>query len=239
MSMLSDVRYITVYRHRQPGARRARVTLTLVGLVALGMLIQSMLGVEGNQQLANSYGVTAGSWDWLAPHSYLTLVTFPFLHGNALHYLSNAIMLLLVGVVVESRLRGWVLLALWLTGSALSALAHVVLFPDLNLPLIGASGGIAVLLGVALVVCRDVHLPLRLGRVSCAIPLWGVLLAWAALQLYQFVQHGLLSNGPPAVAYWSHLAGFVFGALALAALHIGAPALARRAPLPQSISIGD
>lgn len=223
----------------QFSAPQAPVTLCLAGLVAIGMLIESLAGVDGAQRLVNTYGVSAGSWDWRAPHDYLTLITYAFLHGSALHYLGNVLVLLLVGIVVETRLRGWAMLGLWCAGSAVAALAHVLLFPELNTPLIGASGGVAVLLGTALILRRDVRLPLRLGRLGFALPLWVVLLSWAAVQLFLVIRVGLFSEAAPVVAYWSHLAGFAFGALALVIINRVAPALPRRAPVEQPTFSGD
>jgi membrane associated rhomboid family serine protease len=220
-------------------APQAPVTLCLAGLVAIGMLIESLLGVDGAQRLVDTYGVTAGSWDWHSPHDYLTLVTHAFLHGSALHYLGNVVVLLLVGIVVETRLRGWAMLTLWLAGSALSALAHVLLYPEPTSTLVGASGGIAVLMGTALILRRDVRLPLRLGPLSLVLRLWAVLLAWVAVQLYLLIRLTVLSDAAPVVAYWSHLAGFAFGALVFLLVNRLAPRLPRRAPVAQPTFRGD
>jgi membrane associated rhomboid family serine protease len=236
---MRDAAWFRIPDTRRVSAPQAPVTLILAGLIAGVMLIESLLGAEGVQRLANAYGVSAGNWDWQAPRSYLTLVTYAFLHGSAIHYVGNVLVLLLAGIVVEARLRGWAMLALWLSGSAMAGLAHVVVYPAMHTPLLGASGGVAVLLGAALILRRDARLPLRLGTVRCAIPLWVVLLVWAGLQLCLVIRLSLLADAPPAVAYWSHLAGFVFGALAFVVMNRVAPALPRRAPLAQPAANGD
>jgi membrane associated rhomboid family serine protease len=66
-----------------------------------------------------------------------------------------------------------------------------------------------------------------------------VLLVWAGLQLCLVIRLSLLADAPPAVAYWSHLAGFMFGALAFVVMNRVAPALPRRAPLAQPAANGD
>jgi membrane associated rhomboid family serine protease len=131
------------------------------------------------------------------------------------------------------------MLALWIAGSAIAALAHVLLYPSLGTPLLGASGGVAVLLGVAMILRRDVRLPLRLGPVSMAIPLWAVLLTWATLQLYLFIKVSLITDAAPAVAYWSHVAGFGFGALAVLVMNRFFPATPHQALAAEPAFAGD
>lgn len=215
------------------------MTLSLVVLIVAVTFAMSVLSLDERQHVANTFGITGARWDWLSPLSYMTLVTYAFLHGSALHYFGNTLMLLLVGVVVEARVGRWTMLGIWITGSALAGLAHLALLPSLGIPLIGASGGVAALLGVALVAGRDVRLPGRIGRLAFVIPLWAPLSLWAAMQVYMFVVRGLLAETPAATAYWSHVAGFAFGAGAIVAVRMITRAAPTPVPARESLTIGD
>ena len=110
------------------------VTFGLVLLVCLGMIVQLLAGIEHRQQLADMFGVHAQNWNWLAPQSYLTLLTNSFLHGSATHFIGNVSILLLLGVVVEKRVNRYAFIAAWFVSSVIAGLAHVLLFPDVTAP---------------------------------------------------------------------------------------------------------
>jgi membrane associated rhomboid family serine protease len=238
MRNLAAMRVLT-FSSRGAHRRRPIITLGLVLLIVAITFAMSVLSLDERQHVANTFGITGARWDWLSPLSYLTLITYAFLHGSTLHYFGNTLMLLLVGVVVEARVGRWTMLGIWITGSALAGLAHLALLPSLGIPLIGASGGVAALLGVALVACRDVRLPVRIGRLAFVIPLWAPLSLWAAMQVFMFVVRGLLAETPAVTAYWSHVAGFAFGVIAIAALRVAPRANSASLPVRESVTIGD
>ena len=229
----------TLTRNSEGARRRPILTFSLVLLIVAATLAMSLLSLDERQQVANMLGISGARWDWSSPLSYLTLITYAFLHGSAIHYLGNTLMLLLVGVVVEARVGRWTMLTVWITGGALAGVAHLALLPSLEVPLIGASGGIAALLGIALIAARDVRLPLRIGWLSFVLPLWAPLSLWAAMQVYLFVVHGLLAETPAATAYWSHVAGFAFGAGIIVVLRAFTRTDPAPVPVREQLSIGD
>jgi len=237
--MRSAANTYTLKRSSKVARRRPILTFSLVLLIVAATLAMSLLSIDQRQQVANTLGISGARWDWPSPLSYLTLITYAFLHGNAIHYLGNTLMLLLVGVVVEARVGRWTMLTVWISGSALAGLAHLALLPSLDIPLIGASGGVAALMGIALIAARDVRLPVRVGRLNFALPLWALLSVWAAMQVYLFIVSGLLTETPSATAYWSHVAGFAFGAGVIVVLRTFTDADPAPVPVREQLSIGD
>lgn len=161
----------------------------------------------------------------------LSAVTATFLHANLAHLAVNMLFLWVFGNNVEDRLGHVRFLLFYLAGGAASTLAFAVLNADALVPLIGASGAIAAILGAYLIlfprarVHAYVPFPLYLLalvlpgiRISSfwlifaivAMPAWVLLGGWFALQLVASGQ--TMATG---VAYEAHAAGFVAGVLLL------------------------
>ncbi len=102
----------------------------------------------------------------------------------------------------------------------LAGLAHWAVYPDSILPLLGASGAIAALMGAVAVACPSAQVNLfgffgplfAASMKSVAVPAGTVLLVWFIYQSFMF----FLASGPDGVAWVTHLAGFAVGALAAA-----------------------
>jgi membrane associated rhomboid family serine protease len=161
----------------------------------------------------------------------VTLVTSMFLHANVWHLLGNMLFLFVFGDNVEDRLGSVRYLLFYLGGGAIAAMAYVLLQPGSPLPLIGASGAVAAILGAYLVmhphakVLTYVPFPLYLlalliprARIQAwflifaivRLPAWLLLGGWLA---YQFV--AIRDPAAGNVAYEAHIAGFVVGMVAI------------------------
>lgn len=137
-----------------------------------------------------------------------------FLHGGWIHLLGNLAFLAVFGDDVESRLRGKRFLLLYFGSGFVASAAEIAVNPRSPLPLIGASGAIAGVLGAFLVLFPKaklqgvlplgcILLPMR-SRAFLFLPFWFL------LQLY-----GALAAPPGSavggVAWYAHLAGFAAG----------------------------
>jgi membrane associated rhomboid family serine protease len=140
---------------------------------------------------------------------YLALVASMFLHGSPEHLFGNLLFLWVFGNDIEHRWGRWRYLALYVLGGIVASLAHVLSDPSSTVPMIGASGAIAAVMG-AYLVCYPAN------RVKTIIffgfvllrkvkALW-LLLTWLALQL-------LLIPGDSGIAWAAHVGGFLFGIL--------------------------
>jgi membrane associated rhomboid family serine protease len=164
---------------------------------------------------------------------YLGLVTSQFLHGGWLHLLGNMLFLWVFGNNIEDRLGRFRFLPFYLLCGALAAGAQALADPDSDVPLIGASGAIAGILGAYLVLFP------RAGIWTIVLPFFFLpfkIPAWVWLAIYMALQFLLLGSSDPSgqggVAYWAHIGGFVVGMLLVRPFLTGRPPPGRPAPVP-------
>ena len=125
----------------------------------------------------------------------LTLVSAPFLHAGLGHLALNMVCLAAIGPVVERQIGWWRFLLVWVAACSGGAMVHAVLHASSMAPLIGASGGVAGLVGVLLLS----------GPAGLAA---GCL--WVAIQMVELLFSDATAYGPQ-VAWAAHLGGFGVG----------------------------
>ncbi|HEX2272653.1 MAG TPA: rhomboid family intramembrane serine protease [Acidimicrobiales bacterium] len=145
---------------------------------------------------------------------YLAALVSMFLHGGLLHLGGNMLFLWVFGNNIEDRLRPWWYVAFYLAGGIVATLAHVVLDPDSTVPVVGASGAIAAVMGAYLVLFPN-------APILSIVPIFflGFFTEISAKWLlgFWFVSQFFLSPNS-GVAWAAHVGGFVFGALVALAL---------------------
>lgn len=141
-----------------------------------------------------------------------TMFSSLFIHGGWVHLLGNLLFLWVFGEALEDDL-GWArFLGFYLFCGFFAGLVHALAASRLTVPLIGASGAIAGLLGAYLVrfpqapVQSLVYLGVTFRVLSVPAFVW--LGLWLVLQFY-----GLRQGG--AVAWFAHLGGFLTGLLTI------------------------
>ncbi len=122
------------------------------------------------------------------------------------------------GIKVEQRLAWFGTVLVFLLGGALANLIVALRLPELSAPIIGASGAVSAVVGAYLGLFPRRHiglfLPLGLYLQFARVPALFVIGSWFTLQLL-YTAFGPINA---AVAWWTHLAGFVLGiSFALAA----------------------
>jgi membrane associated rhomboid family serine protease len=149
----------------------------------------------------------------LAP--LMTTVTSMFVHGGFWHIAGNMLYLFIFGAAVEYRLGALRYLIFYFAAGIAAALATVWIAPESSVPVIGASGAIAGVLGAYFILYPRGRiltiLPIFIFIQFVEIPAVIYLLFWFAVQLYA----GLEQSGGAApmggVAWWAHVGGFMFG----------------------------
>ena len=164
-------------------------------------------------------------WQQLLELRAARLVTAIFFHADWLHLTGNLLFLIVFGVSAERALGSWRFLAMFVIGGALANLIGALTLAGTNAPIIGSSGAVSAVVGAYLALFPRARLglvlPLGVFLEFVRIPAPLLIGFWAALQLlFTYV-------GPAfgAVAWWTHIAGFLIGIL-LALL--SKPAIARR-----------
>ncbi len=209
--MLIPVRIYVDYREDYPA------TLSLIGINFLLLIPVLLTSCEGLASLFNAYGLVPGS---PRPHQFISHM---FLHGGIIHFAFNMLFLWLFGKVVESIFGHGRFLLFYFGGGLAAALSQLAICHvtgvALEIPMVGASGAIAAVLGVFLVRYYFVKIEMRwffffffFFRIYTFH-----LRAWVFLLLLWFIPQlifGLLSWGYcTGVAFWAHIGGFLFGAI--------------------------
>ncbi|HHI80171.1 MAG TPA: rhomboid family intramembrane serine protease [Planctomycetes bacterium] len=168
----------------------------------------------------HSQGGFAPLWkDSLRP-----LFSSMFLHAGPMHLLGNMVFLWVYGDNVELRLgRLRFLLFYFLCGLAAAGF-HLAFESGKAVPVVGASGAIAGVLGAYLLLFPKAHVlmlvPVFFFITFIELPAWALLLSWFALQLPP-VQGLLGFLEVHGVAYWAHVGGFAAGCLLLPLFLLG------------------
>ncbi len=161
-----------------------------------------------------------------------TLVTSVFIHTSWLHLLFNLAFLGAFAPRVEEDLGRTGLLGVFLGSAALGGIAHVLLVPNLTVPSIGASGGVAGVLGAHLLLAPLARVRVLVGPVPVRLPTWFALLLWVGPQLFLTAVVLRRAEYPAAVSYEVHVTGFLLGLLVAGAVLLRRPDL-RRWRFPQ------
>ena len=201
-------------RDHNPSGRVPYVTYLLLAVNVLVFL--SYAGVMQNERLINGIFYT---WAMIparisAGDGAYTLVTSMFMHGGLLHLIGNMLFLYIFGDNIEDTLGHWRFLGFYLAAGILAGFAQLLTEPYSQVPMVGASGAIAGIMGAYLLLFPkakvDVMLVLIVFFRIIPIPAWIMLAVWFAMQF----AGGIGSEaGTGGVAYWAHAGGFVAGML--------------------------
>ncbi|MBY5932007.1 rhomboid family intramembrane serine protease [Tateyamaria omphalii] len=161
----------------------------------------------------------------------LTLLTSMFLHGGWLHLGGNMLFLYIFGDNVEDEMGHGKFLGFYLASGLAAGLIHILSAPGSVVPVVGASGAIAGVMGAYLLLFPKARIDILLILIIIfrvfPIPAWIMLALWFGMQFI-----GGVGSDPNAggVAYWAHAGGFVAGVLLTIPLwlRLGGPGFWRR-----------
>lgn len=135
---------------------------------------------------------------------FLALFTSMFLHGGVAHVLFNMWFLWIFGNNVEEAYGHLGYLLLYLVGGLAATGAYIIMNQEATVPLVGASGAIAVTMGAYAVLFPGHRVLSFVGWFLVPVPAALFLIFWFVAQF------GLGGTG---VAWEAHAGGFVFGGL--------------------------
>ena len=195
------------FADENPSSRTPVLTWLLIAINVLVFLFQLSLG-PSNQALINEFGVRPSTFsDFTNLH---TIITSAFLHGGFMHLISNMVVLYIYGDNVESHLGRRNFLIFYFLGGLFAAYFQALFAGRLDIPMIGASGCIAAIMGAYFVLYPTAKVKVfvwflifvQIMRVPANI----VIGFWIIGQLISAA-----GNSYDGVAYFAHIGGFVFG----------------------------
>jgi membrane associated rhomboid family serine protease len=199
-------------RDHNPSQRIAFVTWALIVVnVAIHLLVSVQITTD--RALYDHY------LDWaMIPASVTqgadlhTLLSSMFLHGDIWHLAGNMLFLWIFGDNMEDTLGHLGFLLFYLACGAASAGAQWIADPLSPIPVIGASGAIAGVMGGYLLLFPKARVDILIFLVVLVrilpIPAWLMLGLWFAFQILAGVGSDPTTGG---VAYWAHAGGFAIG----------------------------
>ena len=152
----------------------------------------------------------------LALETLLDFVRSMFFHGGWVHLLGNMLYLWLFGDNLEDRMGAPLFLLFYFVSGFTASIAQIAIDPTSSIPLIGASGAIAGVLGGYLIMFPGIRvrgiIPLGFFVRIAEWPAWAVLGLWFLLQVFNgVVSLGVSSGATGGVAFFAHIGGFLVG----------------------------
>ena len=188
------------------------VTAGLIIVNVLVFLYEQTLSEPLLQQFVANYALIPA---WF---SVPALFTSQFLHSGWMHIISNMLYLWIFGDYVVDRLGHVRFLLFYLGAGAAAAVLQTLFDPFSSIPMVGASGAIAGVMGTYFVlypysrVLTAVFLIIFFDIVE--IPAVFFLGLWFLLQLLSGVGSLATSSaGGGGIAFWAHIGGFVTGVM--------------------------
>ena len=198
-----------------PSRTTPYITVTIIALNAAAWLYEVALPPDVVPAFLQAYGMVPVHFQ------ASTLVTSMFLHGSWSHVIGNMWYLWIFGDNVEDRFGHARYLLFYLGAGIVAALVQYATNPISSLPTVGASGAIAGVLGayaVAFPRARVITLvPLFIFIQIMPLPALLVLGLWFVIQFFSGTL-ALASAMSGGIAFWAHIGGFAFGALAMLVL---------------------
>ena len=193
-----------------PSRTKPGVTITLIVLNLLVFLLQASLSERAEAAFIYAFGLVP------AYFSFATVFTSMFVHGGLAHIAGNLLFLWIFGDNVEDRLGHLRYLVFYLLCGFVAAMSQLVLDPDSTVPMVGASGAIAGVMGAYLVLYPHSRVlmlfpfPLFLFELPALVFLgmWFFVQFLNGIGQLPVFRQDQLSGG---VAFWAHVAGFVAG----------------------------
>jgi membrane associated rhomboid family serine protease len=136
-----------------------------------------------------------------------------FVHANWMHVLGNMLFLWVFGDNVEDILGHGKYLLFYLICGFVAAMAQVLMDPSSRVPMVGASGAIAGVMGAYLMKFPRSHVMMLtwfLLIFTFELPAWLMLVYWFALQLFGGFG-SITESAQGGTAFFAHVGGFVAG----------------------------
>lgn len=199
-------------RDSYPTRERPVITYFLI-LANLFVFLLELLAPD-LETFINQYALIGAKVNLLIPTSLWPFLTFQFLHGGFLHLFSNMWFLKIFGDNVEEKMGRLRFLFLYLFFGVFAGLSQYIFLMNSTVPMIGASGSVAGVLGAYFVFFPH-------HKIETLIPVFGF---WRIIELpasfmlfYWFITQLFAGVGSLAmpevggVAFMAHAGGFIAG----------------------------
>jgi membrane associated rhomboid family serine protease len=205
-------------KDNNPTSRVPIITILLILINAAVFVYTDILGF-GTEQFVYHWAVipvnivTFGGYsDQGALSAISTMFTSQFLHAGLLHIASNMLFLWIFGNNVEDRFGSVFFTFFYLICGAAAAMAQVMGDPSSQVPMLGASGAVAGVMGAYLLMFPRAEVLTLIWIIFFIrmiwLPAYFIILYWIAIQIFSQV---IFRGQQGGVAYLAHIGGFAAG----------------------------
>jgi membrane associated rhomboid family serine protease len=205
----------------QPTRRTPHLTIGLIFINTAVFLYSQTLGMEGFNEFIYSLGykpyffLDLGANYRLPTWYLLTPLTSMFVHGGWMHLIGNMLFLWIFGNNIEDYF-GPIKYLLFYIISGLAAVTMYTLFnPNSQVPLIGASGAIAGVMGAYMVLHPRARITVLIIWFIIMFRNFSAKTVLGVWFLFQVLMSVLNSQTGGGTAWLAHVGGFIFGYLVL------------------------
>ena len=189
---------------------RMPVVTTLLIVVNVAVFVLELSG--GDRFVAAWSAIPA---QVISGHRWITILTSMFMHGSWMHIIGNMVFLWAFGPEIEDAMGRGRYLVFYLLGGLVAMVAQIAAAPGSTVPMLGASGAIAAVMGAFLVTyprdrIRSLLFLFIFVKITY-IPAGLLVGFWFLTQLFHAGSVGDVQRG--GGAYLAHVGGFIFGAV--------------------------
>lgn len=190
----------------------------IVLLIAINAYLFFLLVTAANIEIfVFQYALIPANVNFLQLETLTPFITSQFLHGGLLHIITNMWFLWVFGDNVEEKIGFLLFPFFYLLSGVVGAFVQYIFIADSNIPMLGASGAIAGVLGAYLAFFpkhRIDTLILFFGLpIIIQIPAFLMLFYWLGLQVISSTTALVSEEALGGIAYFAHIGGFVTGFL--------------------------
>ncbi|MBD3335686.1 MAG: rhomboid family intramembrane serine protease [Candidatus Eisenbacteria bacterium] len=214
-------------RDNVPSRGRPVTGLVIIAVTAIVFLYEQSLSQSSLIEFFRTYGLVPARFtgaDALGVPPgprLLGLASAMFLHAGWLHFLGNMWFLWIFGDNVEDHLGHRRFLVFYLLSGVAAGLAQVLANPSSQLPMVGASGAVAGVMGAYFILYPRARiltlLPIIFFLTLVEVPAIFFLGIWFVIQFFSGAMTSM-ARVEGGVAFWAHAGGFVAGILFLGLL---------------------
>ena len=204
-------------RDSHPSRTTPVVTISLIAVNSLVFLYQFSLDAYSLNHFVATYGLVPDRFH------FLPVLTSMFLHGGWAHLIGNMWFLWIFGDNVEDILGRVKYLLFYLLCGIAATLAHYAVNLDSRVPMVGASGAIAGVMGAYMLKFPHSRVTTLVVAIifftTVELPAWVVLVYWFVIQFFSglgTIGYSHLSQG--GTAWFAHIGGFVAGLILIKVL---------------------
>jgi rhomboid family protein len=195
-------------RDTQPSYSTPVVTVVLIVINILVFLFEFSLDPYSQNALIFTYGLVPDHF------RFTNVLTSMFLHGGWMHVLGNMWFLWIFGDNIEDILGHGKFVLFYLLCGIAAALTQTYLSLDSRVPMVGASGAIAGVMGAYMVKfprSRIYTLVFYIFITTLDVPAWVMLIYWFGIQFVSGLGSLAAPTAQGGTAFFAHVGGFLAG----------------------------